>query len=485
MVLPHWKNPLKDNAPLSIALGAGVYWAATLYGFIADEQLQLQGGLNAPFSWSWVFVQCSAVGVALIAFLLSTRFRSAKWQTALAVAAMLLSLAYGLLSLALPTDVWGPLALARLILLGASGSCMMLFWGLTFASLNKETAEHTVIITSLFCGTVLFVLLIPQLKAVSYALALLLRTFSPLLFLLKNYRIVTVDRKFNGKKIDKLVTFATSRLLLGLSIGMVSYLVYAIPSPVEANNPLLFIVMAGLSLGLGLRFLVSERAGVSTLAILPMLLTFGLILCFFNPHYLPGTMRRLAPVVIWFSWISLSSTQLSELKEEFGLNEVFLSFAEKMALSGSWLMGCFIGSALVHEIASSELRELIVNYSPALLMAVWLIFSVFNFVQLTSTKERAKAIDKALDISEKQVKEIHDLIASDFALSSREREILDPLVEGHSRSYIGDYFFLSPSTVKAHVSHIYQKLDIHKREELFEIVEKYRVMHSEQKRYGE
>lgn len=57
-------------------------------------------------------------------------------------------------------------------------------------------------------------------------------------------------------------------------------------------------------------------------------------------------------------------------------------------------------------------------------------------------------------------------------LTKREREILTYWGRGHSVIYIADKLFISESTVRAHVKHIYAKLDIHSREELFELLDR-------------
>lgn len=56
-------------------------------------------------------------------------------------------------------------------------------------------------------------------------------------------------------------------------------------------------------------------------------------------------------------------------------------------------------------------------------------------------------------------------------LSGREFEILKYLDRGHSMIYIAEKLFISESTVRTHVKHIYAKLGVHSREELFELMD--------------
>ncbi|RJX75746.1 DNA-binding response regulator [Vibrio sinensis] len=55
------------------------------------------------------------------------------------------------------------------------------------------------------------------------------------------------------------------------------------------------------------------------------------------------------------------------------------------------------------------------------------------------------------------------------SLTSRERQVLDQLTNGHSNKQIANQLFLSESTVKSHIYKIYRKLDIHKRREAVNI----------------
>ncbi|WP_302962928.1 response regulator transcription factor [uncultured Adlercreutzia sp.] len=57
-----------------------------------------------------------------------------------------------------------------------------------------------------------------------------------------------------------------------------------------------------------------------------------------------------------------------------------------------------------------------------------------------------------------------------FSLSDRETEIAFLLAQGRSRPYIREKLFISKNTVATHIKHIYQKLDIHSKEDLIDLV---------------
>ena len=61
-------------------------------------------------------------------------------------------------------------------------------------------------------------------------------------------------------------------------------------------------------------------------------------------------------------------------------------------------------------------------------------------------------------------------IADRFGLSPREREVFMMLAQGRSRSYISEELVVSEGTVKTHISHIYTKLGITNRQEMFDML---------------
>lgn len=64
-----------------------------------------------------------------------------------------------------------------------------------------------------------------------------------------------------------------------------------------------------------------------------------------------------------------------------------------------------------------------------------------------------------------------DEIAAKYHLTSREAEILKLLAQHKTVGMIERELFIANGTAKAHIRHIYQKLDIHSREELFALLD--------------
>lgn len=56
-------------------------------------------------------------------------------------------------------------------------------------------------------------------------------------------------------------------------------------------------------------------------------------------------------------------------------------------------------------------------------------------------------------------------------LSARETEVFRLWATGHTLKYIQEKLYLSPSTVKTHVRHIYDKTGVHSRSEIVELLD--------------
>ena len=57
-----------------------------------------------------------------------------------------------------------------------------------------------------------------------------------------------------------------------------------------------------------------------------------------------------------------------------------------------------------------------------------------------------------------------------YGLSSREAEVMELIARGNSMATIAERLVISENTVRTHAKHIYTKLDIHKRQELLDML---------------
>lgn len=67
------------------------------------------------------------------------------------------------------------------------------------------------------------------------------------------------------------------------------------------------------------------------------------------------------------------------------------------------------------------------------------------------------------------------LFAEEYQLTDRETEILSVFAAGRSMAYIAEKLFVSENTIKTHVRHIYTKLGVHNKQDLMDMVERWRA----------
>ncbi len=78
--------------------------------------------------------------------------------------------------------------------------------------------------------------------------------------------------------------------------------------------------------------------------------------------------------------------------------------------------------------------------------------------------------NRIVPISEVASDEHINKIGEKYGLSKREQEIMKLLVQGRSAAYIAEAEFISFNTVRTHIKRIYMKMNVHKKEELLDIV---------------
>ncbi len=62
-------------------------------------------------------------------------------------------------------------------------------------------------------------------------------------------------------------------------------------------------------------------------------------------------------------------------------------------------------------------------------------------------------------------------VAAAFELSPKETEVMTLFAKGRSAARIQEELFISKGTVSTHLRHIYQKMDVHSKQELLDVIE--------------
>lgn len=140
-------------------------------------------------------------------------------------------------------------------------------------------------------------------------------------------------------------------------------------------------------------------------------------------------------------------------------------------------LGLVVGSLLVESVnmLSAEWFVGMVLGVVYLLILVGLLLFPKIAERIVNRNSDIKAVQslQRTDIPDafSRFKERCRVITERYGLSSREEEVLSYLLRGRNLQSIASETFLSYNTVKTHVSHIYQKLNIHTRKELIDVFE--------------
>ena len=69
---------------------------------------------------------------------------------------------------------------------------------------------------------------------------------------------------------------------------------------------------------------------------------------------------------------------------------------------------------------------------------------------------------------------VFEQIAEDFSLTRREAELLPFIARGRSARVIADALFVSENTIRTHTRRILEKTDLHSKQQVIDLIEKYR-----------
>lgn len=142
-------------------------------------------------------------------------------------------------------------------------------------------------------------------------------------------------------------------------------------------------------------------------------------------------------------------------------------------LMSSWVLAESCSSLLAYYLGSSILTriglpiDILITPTTFAMIAILMIGS-FLFLQKTIFSLKQTVIVSSIDTTRsKSCKEL----AYIYNLSPRGLEIMDAYSRGSSSKAIAKTLYISPETVRTHIKNIYEKLGIHKKQDLFDIVE--------------
>lgn len=128
-----------------------------------------------------------------------------------------------------------------------------------------------------------------------------------------------------------------------------------------------------------------------------------------------------------------------------------------------------IANTFVYEYAAVlQARGTAYSMTMAAVLSFLVAVAAFVSISMQTMQEKEKIQDP-----EVRIKRLCEKVARDFGLSSRETEVLVLLYKGRSRKAISETLVIAPATTQGHINHIYQKMDIHKRDELIDYIDNY------------
>ncbi len=263
-----------------------------------------------------------------------------------------------------------------------------------------------------------------------------------------------------------------------------------------ASQVFVSIFLFRLAFGYSLRFGESGGVPVAVFAMIVPVAATALLFVFWR-RFSADLLTQIAVVVVVCGFFLVGSS--SEALR--GVSNVLLSTGEALFYIVMWIVLVSVGSrnalgslavigwgagvGAFGTLAGAGLgvwSNRLLEHSPdALSLASGAIMALFVGYALIglrnfSFEEAIQGVtpvapDAKVESPEEQFQARCEAVAEEFNLTPREREVFAMLARGRNREYIQDTLVLSRSTVKTHVRHIYEKLNIHSHQELIDLVD--------------
>ena len=126
--------------------------------------------------------------------------------------------------------------------------------------------------------------------------------------------------------------------------------------------------------------------------------------------------------------------------------------------------------------ASSHCFATLKRYRPSFSLVSLLFVTVTVVLALNDSAFAQRRIFADLDVAAPVPAVFESLdagcerLGAECGLTVREVEVLQMLVKGRSKSYIAETLFISENTVRSHSKHIYQKLGVHSKQEVLDLL---------------
>lgn len=343
----------------------------------------------------------------------------------------------------------------------SSGVCavFVLAWCERISRTPKSKNALFIVLNSLM--TVLFVLVGLQMDGgtlILYTSVLLLLTAFLGLVTSGKYPVCDADEKASTLP----VYFIIILFFFGAMMSILSLLSIDFPAVVAAKGDLFLsgwtVLVAVVMVGMAI--LLHKRLYAMTVTVLVPVIVLSLLM----PPFLAFGLEMIIPALLTFVVVCESivySVAPSNAKTTFRLGPFAFTFWQR-----AWgILGIDLG------YAATVIFFNLFDYQPSFNMVLWIF--VANALLCLTISMIFGRIGYKLPSSDRLMDPLKEACASlqnEYGLTARETEVLELVAAGRSLPYVQDALHIAPSTAATHINHIYQKLDIHTRQELIDLV---------------
>jgi DNA-binding CsgD family transcriptional regulator len=368
------------------------------------------------------------------------------------------------------TDTGYALKLVACILVGGSTGILTVIWIESFAVYYKREFLKTVPLSFVLTAIVSLPLLIQN-----YVVDLTCMVAFPILscVILDNLAIKKQKRPMPSSVISKrkvlrqiYLPFAAYFSMAIISVAMMNMTIIAPIGPSVSSN-YLYIILA-IALGSAISFMLPKGALLKpTLPQVLLLLAVATLIALpFAGSFLQIAIEILVAAEVRILLICAIVTCIS-VSHQQGVSSLVMGCIFYMLLAASLVLGSIISAICTTSVWDEDFQ-----FITLMAICVYLLF-VTLLVSLLSKRKGPVDIEiseTALPTNQKIIISICGDLAEENGLSKRETEVLALLFAGRSDSYIAENLHISKNTAKSHIKRIYQKLNIHHRQDLHDLL---------------
>jgi DNA-binding CsgD family transcriptional regulator len=269
-------------------------------------------------------------------------------------------------------------------------------------------------------------------------------------------------------------TFPFLPVVLMVAYKLVFYFSLALTDGPSLYGPLGIIIISSIALLANLFFFDQYSASLLYRLSLPLMVAGLLLQAWLNTGSVVATLLTNASNIGFELFILIT---LSEICFKYRIDGIWMFGIMELASSASGVVGWRAGEVFT---ASYAIGSQTANVVVALIIVGMIGAAVLFFNdRLVSRTFGTEPLSNSSNESGTAVMfYFEDLvwrctrIARRFGLTHREQEVLELLAQGMSIARIEESLYVSNSTVKTHIRHIYEKMGVHSRDEARKIVDK-------------